>query len=248
MPQAFLSPDRMTAFCRLSRFGMTFKLLTDDLFEDALTWFLAGFPARTLAFPERAQELTANAPECGATWRGSLAMFDPVSCSWKTAQLSLLEDSEQCSVTWPRSGMTVDGLCWALPMSGRRTSGTDSGWWPTPCATDTSNRKPGDSIHISASGLPKYVAANGEKSQMRLSQAVRMWPTPTCQDEKNNGAPSQMERNTKPLNAEIGGPLNPKWVEWLMGWPLGWTDLRPLETDKSRNVQQQLGECLEECK
>jgi hypothetical protein len=26
--------------------------------------------------------------------------------------------------------------------------------------------------------------------------------------------------------------LNPMWVEWLMGWPLGWTDLKPLETDK----------------
>jgi hypothetical protein len=21
-----------------------------------------------------------------------------------------------------------------------------------------------------------------------------------------------------------GGPLNPEWVEWLMGWPLGWTN------------------------
>ena len=29
-----------------------------------------------------------------------------------------------------------------------------------------------------------------------------------------------------------GGQLNPTWVEWLMGWPLGWTDLKPLETDK----------------
>jgi site-specific DNA-cytosine methylase len=31
-----------------------------------------------------------------------------------------------------------------------------------------------------------------------------------------------------------GGSLNPTWVEWLMGWPLGWTDLKPLETDKSQ--------------
>ena len=27
--------------------------------------------------------------------------------------------------------------------------------------------------------------------------------------------------------------LNPDWVEWLMGWPIGWTDLKPLETGKS---------------
>lgn len=29
-----------------------------------------------------------------------------------------------------------------------------------------------------------------------------------------------------------GGQLNPDWVEWLMGWPIGWTDLNPLETDR----------------
>jgi len=52
-----------------------------------------------------------------------------------------------------------------------------------------------------------------------------MWPTPTAQDAKNNGAESQHRRNTKPLNAEIGGALNPQWVEWLMGYPEGWTDL-----------------------
>lgn len=27
-------------------------------------------------------------------------------------------------------------------------------------------------------------------------------------------------------------------VEWLMGWPLGWTDLQPLETGKYRNAQR----------
>jgi hypothetical protein len=31
---------------------------------------------------------------------------------------------------------------------------------------------------------------------------------------------------------EAGGQLNPNWVEWLMGWPIGWTDLKPLGTAK----------------
>ena len=34
------------------------------------------------------------------------------------------------------------------------------------------------------------------------------------------------------VETQDGGQLNPTWVEWLMGWPLGWTDLKPLETDK----------------
>jgi hypothetical protein len=35
---------------------------------------------------------------------------------------------------------------------------------------------------------------------------------------------------------ELNGALNPTWVEWLMGWPLGWTDLQPSATDKYRNA------------
>jgi hypothetical protein len=30
--------------------------------------------------------------------------------------------------------------------------------------------------------------------------------------------------------------LNPNWVEWLMGWPIGWTDLRPLATARFHNA------------
>lgn len=54
-PQAFLPPDRMTAFCRPSRFGMTFAPLTDGLGAELLTWFLAASHARTLAQQEKEQ-------------------------------------------------------------------------------------------------------------------------------------------------------------------------------------------------
>ena len=30
------------------------------------------------------------------------------------------------------------------------------------------------------------------------------------------------------------GPMNPTWVEWLMGWPTGWTDLHASATDRFR--------------
>ena len=57
-----------------------------------------------------------------------------------------------------------------------------------------------------------------------------MWPTPTQQDAVNNGGPSQYRRRSLPLNAEAGGSLNPDWVAWLMGWPPGWIDLKPIDT------------------
>jgi hypothetical protein len=58
--QAYLPQDKMTDFSRLSPFGMTFKLLTENLGEELLTLYLAGFHAKTSAQQEKAQELTEN--------------------------------------------------------------------------------------------------------------------------------------------------------------------------------------------
>ena len=57
-------------------------------------------------------------------------------------------------------------------------------------------------------------------------------PTPTCHNSKEGAYPAEFKRKTPSLATHAGGKLNPTWVEWLMGWPLGWTDLKPLETDK----------------
>ena len=53
------------------------------------------------------------------------------------------------------------------------------------------------------------------------------WLTPTVADSKNNGNLSRFSRpkGLGGLNGQIGGPVNPKWAEWLMGLPEGWTDL-----------------------
>lgn len=58
-----------------------------------------------------------------------------------------------------------------------------------------------------------------------LHAYVKMLPTPTVQDGKNNGAPSQHERNSLPLNAVVNGKLNPAWVSRMQGFPDGWMEL-----------------------
>jgi hypothetical protein len=61
-----------------------------------------------------------------------------------------------------------------------------------------------------------------------LETFVRMYPTPTVNDSKNNNPPSQRTENGRhsdQLNVVAGGSLNPDWVEWLMGLPIGWTDI-----------------------
>jgi hypothetical protein len=66
------------------------------------------------------------------------------------------------------------------------------------------------------------------KSRDGLATFVKkqMYPTPTANDAKNNAPPSQHVENgrhSNPLNVIAGGALNPAWVEWLMGFPAGWT-------------------------
>jgi hypothetical protein len=66
-----------------------------------------GFPCTDIsALQAEAQGLTEKVPQCGITWRGWLAKFDPDSYSWKTAQCSFIEESGECLETFPASGMT----------------------------------------------------------------------------------------------------------------------------------------------
>ena len=77
---------------------------------------------------------------------------------------------------------------------------------------------------------------------MNLATAVNLWPTPRANDAEKRGAIANDPRNGLPAAAlwrEKGekrerGQLNPPFVEWLMGWPIGWTDLKPLAMDKYR--------------
>ena len=229
--QAYCLPDKMKAFSRISRFGMTFKPLTEDRGVELLTLYLADFRARTSALRDEETAWTESDQECGTTWRGWLAKYDPDSSSWKTAQCSLLEDSTESLAILPRSGMTRSGLLWERPMLERLTSATGSGSWPTPQASDNRPR-------ATANSTARRIKLG---KQVSLEAAVKFWPTPTSHNAKEGGFPSEHNRNTPTLSAQAGGSLNPMWVEWLMGWPLGWTDLKPLETDKSHCVQQQSG-------
>lgn len=97
--------------------------------------------------------------------------------------------------------------------------------WPTPDA--------------SVSTGYNQSASSGASIRYSLAGKVtKQWPT-TAHDAKDTGAPTEFERNSPGLTATgllhrtqtSGEPLsprdrtlNPRFVEWLMGWPIGWTD------------------------
>ena len=234
--QAYCSPDKMTEFSRLSRFGMTFKPLTADRGEELLTLFLEDFPVRTFLPLDGALASKEPDRECGVTWQELLAKWNPDTSMWKTPQCSLLEDLELSLETWPRWGLMQDGVSYQRQTLVRPTRETVSGLWRTPQAQEGMR-----GVYKSKEAMDAHLDRG---HQLNLSNQVvhrHLWPTPTAHNAKETNAPSEALRNEPSLASRVGGMLNPTWVEWLMGWPLGWTDLKPLEMDKYRSWLQQHG-------
>jgi hypothetical protein len=76
-----------------------------------------------------------------------------------------------------------------------------------------------------------------------LVTAVQMWPTPTASMSKGSSPASLTRKDGRDRSSDRldhavmslhNGKLNPEWVEWLMGFPIGHTDLQPLEMPLSR--------------
>jgi hypothetical protein len=239
IPQAYCAPDKMMGFSRLSRFGMMYKPLTDDLGEELLMSYLAGFHAKTSQLQETETDLKENDQECGEKWHGLLARFDQDSHSWRTVQCSLLEDLNESLQTLPQWGMTVGGELYLLPTLVQNINENESGLSLVPTPTSST----GGPNHNSPSTLA------GKRYTMNLAGFAQkypsrnMWGTPKAQDSRH----ALRDRNKGNLGEQVsglhnGGKLNPLWTEWLMGWWIGWTDLKPLVMDKSLSVPQQHGE------
>ena len=85
-----------------------------------------------------------------------------------------------------------------------------------------------------------YRDMNGNKKISGLKVAVQIFPTPTTRDYKGGRCPETLELSGRTENNSLNdkvnsmegitGQLNPNWVDWLMGYPIGWTDLKDLET------------------
>ena len=89
--------------------------------------------------------------------------------------------------------------------------------WPTPTADDASNVNP------KANRRPGLVSKVNER------QTFQTPTTPRPHDSENTVGKYYSSQNTQDLTAAVaktGGQLNPMWVEWLMGYPVGWTDLK----------------------
>jgi hypothetical protein len=161
-------------------------------------------PARTLAFQARALESKASEADCGQSMPASFARYVPESSSWRTAQRSLFEGLNESWVTWPRQGLMLNGACYQRAPLVLHTHGSECSLWPTPNLPNGGRSVPKDAIWKTNTTAYK---ANGKKIQVGLESALR--------------------------RIEGSGSENPRWREWLMGFPIGWTNLEDSETPSS---------------
>ena len=107
--------------------------------------------------------------------------------------------------------------------------------WPTPSARDWK----GGSGTVKEENGKYYRQSNttGTKFGVRLDamvekmekEKIAMFPTPTANEDacgKPTGKMQKMLGNHPQVRGSGSGTLNPTWVEWLMGYPKGWTDLK----------------------
>ncbi len=107
--------------------------------------------------------------------------------------------------------------------------------WPTPTASDHKG-----------SG-PTVVRKDGKLRNDRLDYAVeQFWPTPTSMTGGEGVAPSHLDGShgwnigaaVNAADPKSGGKLNPKWVAWLMGYPIEYLNSVPWETASSRRPRK----------
>lgn len=136
----FWRNDKTIEPYQLSRFGLTCAVLTEDHGEALLTWFREDSLARTSATAVIRKEFQDRVAGYGPKWPGSFAKLDQDSSSWKTLQLSFLEELGLFSRTWPKWGLMLDGECWELRTPEATSLEKGFGLWPTLKASDGEQR------------------------------------------------------------------------------------------------------------
>ena len=180
-------------------------------------------PAKTSASQARARDSMEADPVFGSSSSEWFASYGPDGWSSRTLLLFAPGASIVSSGDFPASGTMRNGRLSALSTWERPTADSGLQSWPTP-------------QEHNATGPPGAgtIARGGRQSD--LCVAVRLWPTPTSVSGNQDGRMTEWggSGSRKMLvglpHHETNGHLNPRWVEWLMGFPDGWTDLEPSET------------------
>lgn len=153
--------------------------------------------------------------------------------------------------TLPKSGMMQNGIIYRLPQLVRFTKEIGCLLLPTCRSKESGDYQYSNGIKgmkvLTLTGVVKLFPTpraqekcqyNSKDKGIALSRMVKMYPTPTKQD--NRGKGKYKFDKSYFVDKKVIGQLNPNWVEWLMGFPIGWTELDALGMQLFRKSQKYL--------
>lgn len=216
---------------------------------EQLTLFLEDSHASRLVLPgsEEARKMTVTSGRKCLELYGSSG---PLGSLVRMCLESSIWHSTRCFLRWKTKVTKSNRLLFQLAVSMPRTKETVSPLWPTATtdsATDRTSRhsQGGMPLALAVKMWPTPKASDskgtgpiGSASQIHDAKkgnlrgvVLETFATPQARDFRT-GQKSRWEdpKRSRNLNDQIGGQLNPAWVEWLMGFPIGWTELNPSET------------------
>ena len=188
-----------------------------------------------------------KSPVYGGRCGELLANFDQESSSWKMLEMCFEWGDETWLDRLPKSGMTVNGQLYRLDNLEHHTFESAGFVLPTPTAQQRQSPKrrkiaiqrAKNNIHLTKRHQKDGKNVEGDRLFTLEDTLIyhMILPTPTCHDSKNNMSPSCWTRQAD-LGVEIakmegynqetiigtGLRIHPHFVEWMMGFPIGWLD------------------------
>lgn len=201
----------------------------------------AAFPVSPSPPPENGRALRMNAT-CGRKCAALLPSCGPVGCLGKMLLASSIWGSTKRSLTWQKRDTLFSHSYFRLAASAHGMSASEllssRLMFPTPLASDNNTARDAASLDVflSDNGIFRKRNRNGAIWSLSLSAAV-FYLTPVASDgfrstlkpsafdpaKKDGNLSAQIISQEQPVSETAA--LNPDWVEWLMGFPKGWTDV-----------------------
>ena len=199
----------------------------------------AAFPVSPSPPPENGRALRMNAT-CGRKCAALLPSCGPVGCLGKMLLASSIWGSTKRSLTWQKRDTLFSHSYFRLAASAHGMSASEllssRLMFPTPLASDKSTCRDAANldVYLSDNGIFRKRNRDGSIWSLSLSAAVfyltpaasegyrsTLKPTAFRGKSPSSNLSAQVIHQEQPLSEKAA--LNPDWVEWLMGFPKGWT-------------------------
>ena len=199
----------------------------------------AAFPVSPSPPPENGRALRMNAT-CGRKCAALLPSCGPVGCLGKMLLASSIWGSTKRSLTWQKRDTLFSHSYFRLAASAHGMSASEllssRLMFPTPLASDKSTCRDAANLDVFLSGNGIFRKKNRDGSIWSLSLSAAVYyltpaasegyrstlkPTAFQGKSPSSNLSAQVIHQEQPLSEKAA--LNPDWVEWLMGFPKGWT-------------------------